>query len=161
MVFLPIFAAIYTGLTPTLVGTLISVHVFGMSLLAPFTGHIADRYNRKTLVILSNSLFLVSLGLIPLARSFWSLFGVCLIQGIVGSLSMTASQAIIVDEGRKYGMGSAMAIPMVAMGIGMVIGPLASGALNDYVGINSVFYFAAGAGVLGTALFIWFTRGRH
>ena len=158
MVFLPIFAGIYLDLTPTLVGILISVHVFGMSLLSPFAGHIADRFNRRTLVVLSSVIYLVSLGLIPVARSFWYLFGLCIFQGIASSLSQTASQALIVEEGRKFGMGSAMALPMMAMGIGMVVGPLASGGLADYVSINSVFYFAAGIGLVGTALFMWFTR---
>ncbi len=158
MVFLPIFAAIYLGLTPTLVGVLISVQVFGLSLLSPFAGHIADRYNRRNLVILSNFMFLLSLGLIPLAHSFWYLFGLCIFQGIASSLSMTASQALIVEEGRKFGMGSTMSMPMIAMGLGMVVGPLASGALNDFVSINSVFYFAAAVGLLGTSLFVWFTK---
>jgi len=158
MVFLPIFAAITLKLTPTLVGVLISVHVFGMSLLSPFAGHIADRFNRRALIVLSSVMYLLSLGLIPLAHSFWYLFGLCIFQGIASSLSMTSSQALVVEEGRKFGMGSTMAMPMVAMGIGMVVGPLASGALNDYVSIASVFYFAAGVGLVGTVLFMWFTR---
>jgi multidrug resistance protein len=158
MVFLPIFAALYLDLSTTLVGTLVSVHVFGLALLSPFTGQIADRYNRRNLIILSNFMYILSLGLIPVARSFWYLFGLCLFQGIASSLSMTASQALLVEEGRKFGMGSAMAMPMLAMGLGMVVGPLTSGALNDYVSINSVFYFAAGIAFLGTALFVWFTR---
>lgn len=161
MVFLPIFAGIYLDLTPTLIGILVSVHVFGLSLLSPFTGHIADRYNRRTLVILSNVIYLLSLGLIPLARSFWYLFGLCIFQGIASSLSMTASQALIVEEGRKFGMGSTMSMPMIAMGLGQVVGPLASGAINDYVSINSVFYVAAAVGLMGTGLFIWFTRRRY
>ena len=158
MVFLPIYAALYLDLTPTLVGVLISVHVFGMALLAPFTGHIADRYNRRNLVIISNVMFLLPLGLIPVAHDFWFLFWLCLFQGIAGSLSMTASQALIVEEGRKFGMGSAMAVPMVAMGLGMVVGPITSGAINDFVNISAVFYFAAAIGLVGTSLFVWFTR---
>jgi multidrug resistance protein len=159
MVFLPIFAVMEIGLTPTLVGVLISVHVFGMSLLAPFAGNIADRYNRKTLVVFSSVMYLISLGLIPLAHSFWYLCGLCILQGIAGSLSMTSSQALVVEEGRKFGMGSTMAMPMVAMGIGMVIGPLASGGLYDFfASTDPVFYFAAGIGLVGIALFVWFTR---
>ena len=159
MVFLPIFAAIYLDLTPTLIGILVAVHVFGLSLLSPFAGHIADRFNRRTLVILSSFIYLLSLGLIPLARSFWYLFGLCIFQGIASSLTMTASQALVVEEGRKFGMGSAMSMPIMAMGIGMVVGPLASGGLYDfYVNTDPVFYFAAGVGLLGTALFMWFTR---
>ena len=158
MVFLPIFAAIYIGLTPTLIGLLISVQVFGMSLLSPFTGRIADKFNRRGLVILSSVMNLIPLALIPLAHSFWHLFVLCLLQGIGGSLSMTSSQALVVEEGRKFGMGSTMAMPMMAMGIGMVVGPLSAGAIHDFANINLVFYFAAGVGLLGTGLFAWFTR---
>ena len=158
MVFLPIYAVMYLNLTTTLVGVLISVHVFALSLLSPFAGHIADRFNRKRLVIISSFMYILSLGLIPLAKSFWFLFWLCIMQGIASSLSMTSSQALIVEEGRKFGMSSAMSLPMMAMGLGMVVGPLASGALNDYASINSVFYFAAAVGLMGTGLFIWFTR---
>ena len=158
MVFLPIYAVIYLDLTTTLVGVLISAHVFALSLLSPFTGHIADRYNRKRLVVSSSFIFILSLGLIPLAKSFWFLFGLSILQGIASSLSMTSSQALIVEEGRKFGMSSAMSLPMMAMGMGMVVGPLASGALNDYVSISSVFYFTAAVGLMGTGLFVWFTR---
>ncbi len=158
MVFLPIYAVIYLDLTTTLVGVLISAHVFALSLLSPFTGHIADRYNRKRLVVSSSFIFILSLGSIPLAKSFWFLFGLSIIQGIASSLSMTSSQALIVEEGRKFGMSSAMSLPMMAMGMGMVVGPLASGALNDYVSISSVFYFTAAVGLMGTGLYVWFTR---
>jgi multidrug resistance protein len=158
MVFLPIYAALYLDLTPTLVGVLISIHVFGMALLSPFTGHIADTYNRRNLVIISNLMFLLSLGLIPVARGFWFLAGLCIFQGIAGSLSMTASQAIIVEEGRKFGMGSAMAVPMLAMGLGMVVGPITSGVINDFLNISTVFYCTAAVGLVGTGLFVWFTR---
>ena len=158
MVFLPIFAAIYIGLTPTLIGLLISVQVLGLSLLSPFTGHIADKFNRRGLVILSSAMNLIPLALIPLAHSFWYLFVLCLLQGVGGSISMTSSQALIVEEGRKFGMGSTMAMPMMAMGIGMVVGPLSAGAIHDFANINLVFYFAAGVGLLGTGLFAWFTR---
>lgn len=158
MVFLPIYAVIYLNLTTTLVGVLISVHVFALSLLSPFTGHVADRFNRERLIIISSFMYVLSLGLIPLAKSFWFLFWLCIMQGIASAFSMAASQALIVEEGRKFGMSSAMSLPMMAMGIGMVVGPLASGALNDYVSINAVFYFAAAVGLMGTGLFIWFTR---
>ncbi len=43
-------------------------------------------------------------------------------------------------------------------GMGMAVGPLIAGLILDFVNINSVFYFGAGIGLLGTALFMWFTR---
>ncbi len=64
----------------------------------------------------------------------------------------------IAKEGRKYGMGSTMSIFFLAMGIGMAIGPIISGGIADLLNIDSVFYFGAIMGLIGTGLFIWFTR---
>jgi predicted MFS family arabinose efflux permease len=60
-----------------------------------------------------------------------------------------------VEEGRKFGMGSIMAIFMMAFSIGMAVGPLLGGVIVDLASINSVFYFGAIIGLIGTCLFIW------
>ena len=156
--FLPIFAAIYIGLSPTLIGVLLAVNILLMALLQVYSGNIADRFNRRALVILGSLINLAFLALIPLMYSFWQLLGVCVLGGLGGAISMPAASALIVDEGRKFGMGSTIAIITLAMSIGMAIGPLLGGVITDFVSINSVFYFAAGMGLIGTSLFIWFTK---
>jgi len=47
---------------------------------------------------------------------------------------------------------------MMAMSIGQIIGPTLSGVIADSVDINAVFYFGAAVGLIGTGLFMWFTR---
>ncbi len=156
--FLPIFAAIYIGLSPTLIGILLAVNILLMALLQVYSGNIADRFNRRALVVLGSLIGLTFLALIPLTDSFWQLLGLCALQGLGGAISLPAASALIVDEGRKFGMGSTIAVFTLAMSIGMTIGPLLGGVAADFVSINSVFYFAAGIGLIGTSLFIWFTR---
>ncbi|MFC2046899.1 MFS transporter [Chloroflexota bacterium] len=156
--FLPIFAAIYIGLPPTLIGVLLAINILLMSLLQVYGDNIADRFNRRVLVILGSLANLTYLALIPLTHSFWMLLGVCVLSGLGGAIAMPATSALIVDEGRKYGMGSTIGIFAVAFSIGIAIGPLLSGVIADFFNINSVFYFAAGIGLAGTSLFIWFTR---
>ena len=156
--FLPIFAAIYIGLSPTLIGILLAVNILLMALLQVYSGNIADRFNRRALVVLGSLIGLTFLALIPLTDSFWQLLGLCALLGLGGAISLPAASALIVDEGRKFGMGSTIAVFTLAMSIGMTIGPLLGGVAADFVSINSVFYFAAGIGLIGTSLFIWFTR---
>ena len=156
--FLPIFAAMYMDLSPTLIGVLITVNIVLISLLLPYLGKIADRFNRRTLVILGSTISLVFLALVPLTHSFWQLLGLCILGAFGGAISIAASSALTVDEGRKFGMGSTIALFSMALSIGMVIGPLLSGVVADFANINSVFYFAAGIGLVGTSLFAWFTR---
>jgi DHA1 family multidrug resistance protein-like MFS transporter len=148
----------YMGLSPTLIGILITVNVVLLALLLPYLGKIADRFNRRILVILGSTISFVFLALVPLTHSFWQLLGLCILGAFGGAISIAASSALTVDEGRKFGMGSTMAMFSMAMSLGWVIGPLLSGVVADFANINSVFYFAAAVGLAGTSLFTWFTR---
>lgn len=160
MAFLPIFASMI-GLSTSAIGILLTINILSVTLFTPLGGLVADRFNRKTLTIVGSILFTVLLVAIPLTNSFGQLLVVLLIQGLSGALSMPASAALTVEEGRRFGMGSTMSIFFLAMSVGMAIGPIVSGGLADWLGINSVFYFGATVGLIGTALFAWFTRHYH
>jgi len=155
--FLPIFAAAI-DLSTGLIGVLLTVNILSITLFTPLGGLIADRFNRKALIILGNILFAVLLAAIPLTNSFWLLLTVLLIQGLSTALSMPAAAALTVEEGRKYGMGSTMSVFFLAMGIGQAVGPIMSGAIVDWLNLNSVFYIGAVLGVIGAILFGWFAR---
>ncbi len=156
--FLPIFAAIYIGLSPTLIGTLLATYILVTALFETPGGHIADRFNRKVLVPIGSLITLTFTALTPFAHSFWQLSVLCLFGGLGRAISLPAASALNIEEGRKFGMGSTMAVFTMAMSIGMAGGPLLGGVLADFVSISSVFYFAAGMSLIGTGLFVWFTK---
>ncbi|MBA7600286.1 Tetracycline resistance protein, class B [subsurface metagenome] len=158
MTFLPIFAATYIGLGPALIGVLLAVNILPMTVLTGLAGRLADRFNRKALVILGNLIYLITVALIPLANTFGQQLWLCFPRVIGGALAMPAATALTVEEGRKFGMGSTVSILMMAMSIGMVLGPTLSGVIYDAVDINAVFYFGGAVGLIGTGLFVWFTR---
>jgi len=156
--FLPILAGIYIGLPPSLIGIILTVNILVMSLFQIYGGIIADRFNRRALVVIGSLINLTYLTLIPLGGNFWQLLAICALGGLGGALSMPAASAMIVEEGRKFGMGSTIAVFAMAMSIGMSIGPIVSGAIVDFINIGSVFYFSAAIGLIGTILFTWFTK---
>jgi len=156
--FLPVFAGIYIGLSPTLIGVLLAVNILLMSLLQVYGGNIADRFNRRVLIVVGSLTNLTYLALIPLGGNFWQLLGICALGGVGGAIALPAASALTVVEGRRFGMGSTIAIFAMAFSIGMAIGPLVGGVIADFANINSVFYFGAAIGLAGTTLFIWFTR---
>lgn len=156
--FLPVFAGVYIGLSPAFIGMLLAVNILLMALLQVYSGNIADRFNRRALVVLGSFVNFTYLALIPLAGNFWQLLGLCTLGGLGGAISLPAASALMVDEGRRFGMGATIAIITMAMSIGMATGPLLGGVVADFVNIDSVFYLAAGMGLAGTSLFIWFTK---
>ena len=156
--FLPIFAAQYLDLNPTRIGILLGANILLVSVFEIYGGYIADRFNRKMLIVIGSVVNLTWLALIPQAHSFWHLLVLCIIGGLAGATALPAAGALVIEEGRKFGMGSTFAVYAMAMSLGMGIGQLISGAMADWVSIYSVFYLAAAVGLAGTGLFIWLTR---
>ena len=98
--------------------------------------------------------------MIPLTSTFWHLLGLIIIRSIGGSIAIPAESALTIEEGRRFGMGSTMAALALGASLGAGTGPILSGLLHDLSGIQSVFYFMGGVGLLGIILFTWYSRQR-
>ena len=158
--FLPLLAATRLGLPANLIGILIAVHVLLMSMLGMVGGRMADIFNRRALVGIGSIVIFAYLFLVPLAPGFGLLLALCIMGSIGSAIATPSVMALTVEEGRKYGMGSAIAAITMAMSIGMALGPIMTGAIVDLIDVNAAFYFSAGLALFGAALFIWFTRAR-
>ena len=157
-IFLPILATYSLGLRPSLVGILLAVNILLMSLLGIPSGRIADRLNRRFLVVvgcLVSSMFLVA---VPLGNTFGLLLALAVLGSVGNAIAIPAASALAVEQGKKYGMGSSIALFSMAFSIGMVVGPITGGAITDFAGINSAFYFGAVITLVGAGLFTWFSR---
>ena len=156
--FLPILAGINLGLSPSLIGILLTVNILGMSLLQIPAGIIADRFSGRALVVLGCAIHLVALALIPAVGNFWQLFALCVLLGIGGAIAMPAASVLAISQGKRFGMGVTMAAFNVAMSAGLAIGPILAGVIADFLNINSVFYLAAAVVLVGAVAFSRFTR---
>jgi MFS family permease len=160
MAFFPLYCGVHIGLGTMLIGVLVAVHLYLVSFLQILSGRIADRLDRKRLLIMGSLLDFVLLAMTPLTSTFWQLLGLIIIRSISASISMPADFALSIEEGRRFGMGSTIAALALAASIGMGIGPILSGIFADLGGIQSVFYFTGGVGILGIILFSWYSRQR-
>jgi len=156
--FLPIFATLSLGLDSSLTGVLLAVNILIMSILQLYGGKLADRFEKRTLVTIGGGINIAFMALIPLTHNFWQLLGLSALGGIGGAISMPAASALSIEEGRKFGMGSTIALIFMAMSIGMVIGPILGGALAESTNIDSVFYFSAAVLLAGTGFFMRLTK---
>jgi MFS family permease len=158
-VFFPLYCGVHLGLGVTLIGVLLAVSRFLGAFLQIVSGRIADRFDRRRLFMMGGLFNFVLLAIIPLASSFWHLLGLLIIRSIGDSINRPAQAALSIEEGRQFGMGSTMAALALATSLGMGIGPILSGIFHDYLGgIQPVFYFMAGVGLLGIILFNWYSR---
>lgn len=152
MTFLPLYAHNSLQLNGRQIGLVISSGILLTAVfLLPF-GKLADKLNRKMLVILGSILYFVIVPFIPHTLSFIQILTLNIILGLFGALSLPAASALIVKEGKQYGMGQTMAIFNVAMSLGLGVGPLASGMVLDIWGLSGVFYFCTILGFLGIGI---------
>ncbi|MFC2069282.1 MFS transporter [Chloroflexota bacterium] len=157
-IFLPVLATYSLGLRPSLVGILLAINILLMALLGIPSGRIADRFNRRFLVVvgcLVSSMFLFA---VPLGNTFGLLLALAVFGSLGNAIAIPAATAMAVEQGKKYGMGSSIALFSMALGIGLVVGPIVGGIINDLAGINSAFYFGAVVTLVGAALFTWLSR---
>ncbi|MGD9116373.1 MAG: MFS transporter [Dehalococcoidia bacterium] len=158
MTFLPLLGSQKLGLSVFLIGILLASRT-PLAILQSYTGGLADRYNRRGLVTMGTLAAIVFIALMPVAGGFWPLLVMHALMSIGVAFAMPAANAYIVEEGRFFGMGTSMALFMMAMQIGNGFGPIILGGIVDALGLNSAFYTAAGIMALGVAAFLWFSRG--
>jgi len=159
--FIPVLAGIHLGLGPMQIGIIIAANAVTSSLLQIVSGKIQDRLhvNRRNVVIWGGILSAAYMVATPLAESFWQLALINVIAGIRVAMTQPATSAIMIIEGRKFGMGATLAVFGTAMSAGMAIGPPLAGAMSDAFDISAAFYFAATTVLAGSFIFGWFTRG--
>jgi predicted MFS family arabinose efflux permease len=76
---------------------------------------------------------------------------------LLESMAVPAANAIAVDRGRELGMGSVMGLFNMSMAVGLLLGSVLGGLVQDFLGVDSVFRFSAlvmlgGIGVIYTLM---------
>ena len=158
MSFLPLMADEKLGLTSIQIGLIISANLTLSGILQTGFSRIADKVDRKKMALWGNALAVITLAAIPFARNFTELFVINLGMGVAGAITIPAASGIVVTEGKKYTMGSVMALFNIAMSIGLASGPMLSGLIKDFSNITYVFLFASGTSLLGSVLLAAFLR---
>ena len=152
MAFIPLFADLRLGLSTSLIGIMLAART-PISVVQSYTGHLADKWNRRSMVIWSGMAVVIAVALIPLTSGFWTLLIAYISVTLGQAFAMPAANAYIINEGRIYGMGICMTMFMLAMNVGNSIGPLALGGIADWLGLDLVFYGAALCMAVGLAVF--------
>lgn len=136
-------------------GTVSASVAITMLLASPIGGVLADRVERRRLIVTAQSAALVSeatfFGLLITDRlEFWHMVALGATMGCVFPLIMPARQAIVVNIVGKRGLGSAMALNMAGVNIMRVLGPAAAGFLIFAIGVEAAY--AINLGLYAVAL---------
>jgi MFS family permease len=112
--------------------------------LAPVAGLVADRYNRRQLLVITQSLMaLLSTGLGILvvlgAGQLWHVYAFALLLGMVSALDAPVRQTFVSELVRDDYLPNAVALNSASFNVARMIGPAVAGVLTVAVGPGWVF----------------------
>jgi len=153
--FLPVFADTQCSLSSASIGILIMLGVFVAGLMNTPMGWLADRVDRKAMVMVGGIVVGCAIVSLEWARGFWALFVANLFFGLGGGIAMPALMALAVIKGNQaHAMGSVMSLLTMGHSLGMMSGALLAGLMMDYLLLQHAF--AAGALIMGIGVVLFY-----
>jgi DHA1 family multidrug resistance protein-like MFS transporter len=148
--------------TATAIGMILTGQELVAGLLQPIFGRLADRYNRRYLIVLG--ILIQSIGILSLAglTNFWMIFiSFVFVGGFGHSLWSAAQRAALVVVGREMGMAKTMSFLELVFVSGLLLGSIGAGLLSQRVSIPIIFAICAGVILVGGVLFMIRSRGQQ
>ncbi|MES2538181.1 MAG: MFS transporter [Pseudomonadota bacterium] len=148
-------------------GSLFDLGLIGLAQFAPFlaliliAGHVADRYDRRRIIILCFAAQLVC-GLLLLSFTLsklsvvWPVFVVLVLFGSARAFMMPASQAILVNLVPPESFSNAVALNSSSFHVAVILGPILGGLL--YIAGPSVVYTIVALLLIASVLLMTMSR---
>jgi DHA1 family multidrug resistance protein-like MFS transporter len=157
--FLPVLADLEFSLSSSSIGILVAIGVFSSGLLHVPMGFMADRVNRKMMVVAGGLIITYAIFSFDWADSYGDLLSASILFGLGGGVSMPALMALAVLKGGEIdGMGSVMGLLAMAHSLGMLAGSLLAGLMMDVSRLRNAFPAGAVMMMLCLGLFILLTH---
>ncbi len=134
----------------------LTMSLIGLAVGQLFFGPLSDKYGRKSVLISSMILFIVST-IVILFSTTMEWFNVCrLFQGIGGAGGIVLSRSIATDYYSGRELAKILAIIGAINGIAPVVSPVAGGLVSTFTGWQGIFLVLLGIGLVIIAMCLIF-----
>ncbi len=152
--FLPVFADKDFSLSSSAIGFLVMLGIAVSGVMHIPMGMVADRLDKRMLLIIGGLISFVSMLMVSWAGGFWGLFWANVIFGVGGGISQPSNMALAVISGNRLeAMGAVMSLMTVAHSLGMLLGSMFGGIIMDLFNLKYAFIMGGYLLLAGTAVF--------
>ena len=152
--FLPVLADAELSLSSAAIGFLVMLGILTSGILHIPMGWLADRMNKKTLIIAGGVLVSYAVWSYTHAAGLGDMVLASVLFGVGGGISFPALMATAVVAGEKnQAMGSVMALLTMAHSLGMLTGSMAAGMMMELFELRTAFPLGAAVMAAGTLVF--------
>ena len=134
-----------SGHTPFLIGLAIGIYGLTQAILQIPFGMLSDKIGRKPVIYLGLAIFVVGSAIAALSHSIYGVILGRALQGAgaISSTVMALAADLVRDEHRTKVMGTIGLSIGFAFSIGIIAGPV----LNQWIGVNGIFWLTAVLGL--------------
>ncbi|MEC7503659.1 MAG: MFS transporter [Candidatus Thermoplasmatota archaeon] len=146
----------YTG-SEFLLGMLFTVRMAGFAILQPFIGLLADRYNRKMLMVVSNLLqavFALCFLLVNDSSDIVWMIGLSGLMMVLHGVYMTAERAALPNVVAEEDLATANALDAASWSTALCMGAMLGGVVVSIWGTNAAFIIDSVTFLVGTLFLI-------
>src|ERR1044071_8315223 len=133
---------------PIAVSIVGGVRFLAVFLFSLFAGLVADRYNRRNILFITQStsaLVALVLGLLTLSHTIqlWHIYALTAVQAVAMAFDLPARQSLVPNLVPREHLPSAFSLQSIAFNTGAIIGPAMSGVVIGYLGQEYVYLINA------------------
>ena len=146
----------YTG-SEFLLGMLFTVRMAGFAILQPFIGLLADRYNRKMLMVVSNLLqavFALCFLLVNDSSDIVWMIGLSGLMMVLHGVYMTAERAALPNVVAEEDLATANALDAASWSTALCMGAMLGGVVVSIWGTDAAFIVDSATFLVGTLFLI-------
>ncbi|MDR1195375.1 MAG: MFS transporter [Endomicrobium sp.] len=127
-----------------MLGTVAFLNQIFMLIIAPFAGSFADKFNRKRMILLTQSVLCLSSGALALLTlsgyvKIWHIVFIAVVNGLTNSFDMTLRQSFVLDLVPKNNLMNAIGLNSLVNNSARVVGPALAGIVIAKLGAGYCF----------------------
>ena len=139
------------------VGTALALRILAFVTISPIAGVLADRVDRKRILVAADVLRVLLMGVFPFITAVWQIYGLIFAINAVTAFFTPTFEASIPELVGQRLYTRAIALSRVATDLEGIAGPMIAGLLIALVGVRWTFWFDAATYVV-SALLVWGAR---
>jgi len=112
---------------------------FSRTIFLPYFGRLSDKKGRKMLIVMGLMFYAIISMAFLFARNIETLIGVRLLQGVASAMILPVTQAYVGDITPSGQEGWVMGLFNMSVFLGLSLGPLIGGIINDVFSLNAAF----------------------
>lgn len=134
------------------VGTALTLRILAFVTLSPLAGVLADRVDRKRMLVTADLLRVALLGFFPFVTTVWHVYALIFAINAVTAFFTPTFEATIPEVVGPRLYTRAVSLSRVAVDLEAAGGPLVAGLLIAWVGVRWTFWFDAGTYLVSALL---------